>query len=261
MEHVGKACNMPQDVCLTFNNTASSLAKHNIAKEITKKEAQEILDRCVKLGLVQIGDNVQDNVNFICNCCSCCCEALLAYKKLKYNVRMESNFESVVNNDKCISCGVCIKKCPVNAISFKKNNTKGADSKDKKNVSLFIDSDICIGCGVCVRFCKNSALVMERRKTTRFTPKDSFERTIITAINNGKLQNLILDNRSIWTHKMLRRLIQIIFSLKPAKRALATNQLKSRFIHNMSKAYGATFNKLLKNPSPDYSHPELKSKK
>jgi len=100
---------------------------------------------------------------------------------------------------------------------------------------------------------------MERRKLTHFTPKDSFERIVITAINNGKLQNLIFDNRDLWTHKMLRRLIQVIFSLKPAKRALATKQLRSKFINNMAKAYGVTFNKLLRhNELPDYSHPELK---
>jgi ferredoxin len=253
MEHMGKACNMPQDVCLTFNSTASSLAKHNIAKKITKKEAHVILDKCIKLGLVQIGDNVQDDVNFICNCCSCCCEALLAYKKLKYNIRMESNFESKVNTDKCVSCGICVKKCPVNAITLKKA------SKNNKKAHISINPNICIGCGVCVRFCNSTALVMKRRNTTVFTPKDSFERIVITAINKGKLQNLIFDNRDLWTHKMLRRLIQIILSLKPAKRILATNQLQSKFIHNMSKAYGITFNKLIAhNKLPDYSHPELK---
>ena len=285
MEHVGKACDMPQDVCLTFNSTAASLAKHNIAKEITKPEAHEILDKCVNLGLVQIGDNVQDGVNFICNCCSCCCEALLAYKKLNYKMHMQSNFEAHVDNEKCTLCGVCIKRCPVGAIHFKKNvegvvdktvernseknserkiiknvvSNNEADVKLEKTISIVIDQNICIGCGVCTRFCKSSSLVMERRRETQFTPKDSFERIVITAINNGKLQNLIFDNRNLWTHRMLRRLIQIIFSLKPAKRILATNQLQSRFINRMAKAYGVTFNKLFRHDKiPDYSHQELK---
>ncbi|MFA6073189.1 MAG: 4Fe-4S binding protein [Candidatus Woesearchaeota archaeon] len=267
MEHLGKACNMPQDVCLTFNNTATSLAKHKIAKEITKKEAHEILNKSINLGLVQIGDNVQDGVNFICNCCACCCEALLAYKKLKYSVNMKSNFESIVNNKKCTRCGICIKKCPVNAISFKKikndKNTRELQiNNNKKNISLFINPNICIGCGVCVRFCKSSALTMNRRENTQFTPKDSFERVVITAINTGKLQNLIFDNRDLWTHKMLRQLLKTILSLKPAKRILATNQLQSKFINNMSKAYGNTFTKLFNDDKlPDYSHPELKANK
>lgn len=33
MEHVGKACDMPQEVCLTFNGSAESLSKHKIAKK------------------------------------------------------------------------------------------------------------------------------------------------------------------------------------------------------------------------------------
>ena len=28
MEHLGKACNAPMDICMTFNNTAASLTKH-----------------------------------------------------------------------------------------------------------------------------------------------------------------------------------------------------------------------------------------
>jgi hypothetical protein len=32
---------------------------------------------------------------------------------------------------------------------------------------------------------------MEKRKETAFVPKDGFERIVLTAINNGKLQNLI----------------------------------------------------------------------
>ena len=31
------------------------------------------LDRAEQAGLVHLTDNVQDKVNFICNCCGCCC--------------------------------------------------------------------------------------------------------------------------------------------------------------------------------------------
>jgi len=62
MEHAGEACDNPQDVCLTFNTTAKSLSTHGIAKEISKKEAHAIIKRVQDLGLVQIGDNVQEGV-------------------------------------------------------------------------------------------------------------------------------------------------------------------------------------------------------
>ena len=92
MQHVGKACRNPQDVCLTFNKSAESLSKHGVARQIDRPEAHQILDRCIRLGLVQLGDNVQEGVNWICNCCSCCCEALLSYRKLGYNARITTNF-------------------------------------------------------------------------------------------------------------------------------------------------------------------------
>ena len=35
MEHVGKGCKYPQEVCLTFNASAKTLSKHKIARDIT----------------------------------------------------------------------------------------------------------------------------------------------------------------------------------------------------------------------------------
>jgi len=57
MEHMGMACDNPQDVCLTFNDVARDLASQGIAREISKSEAHDILNLCIEKGLVQIGDN------------------------------------------------------------------------------------------------------------------------------------------------------------------------------------------------------------
>src|SRR6056297_1105096 len=34
MEHVGRACDAPMDICMTFNSSAQSLTKHGIAREV-----------------------------------------------------------------------------------------------------------------------------------------------------------------------------------------------------------------------------------
>ena len=112
MEHKGEACDKPQDVCLTFNNAAKTLIKHGIAKELTKEETHKKLQECIDLGLVQVGDNTKQGVGWICNCCGCCCEAVLAYKRLKYHKKINSNWYAKVNN-KCTGCTLCEKKCPV----------------------------------------------------------------------------------------------------------------------------------------------------
>ncbi|MEO3111352.1 (Fe-S)-binding protein, partial [Turicibacter sanguinis] len=81
MLHMNQACNAPLDVCLTFGGAAQSLIKYGYAREIDASEYLDVLERSYEYKLVQCGENVQNNPTFICNCCGCCCEALLAAKK------------------------------------------------------------------------------------------------------------------------------------------------------------------------------------
>jgi hypothetical protein len=67
MEHLGKACDAPMDICMTFNNVAKSLAKNNYARKVEVSECMELLDKAYEHNLVQCGENVKNNVSFICN--------------------------------------------------------------------------------------------------------------------------------------------------------------------------------------------------
>ena len=66
---------------MTFNTTGASLIKHNIARKVDKKEGLDLLQQAYDHNLVQFGENVRENVNFICNCCGCCCEAMIAARE------------------------------------------------------------------------------------------------------------------------------------------------------------------------------------
>jgi Pyruvate/2-oxoacid:ferredoxin oxidoreductase delta subunit len=252
MQHLGKACRNPQDVCLTFNKSAESLSKHGVARRIDQPEAHRILDQCIGLGLVQLGDNVQQGVNWICNCCSCCCEALLSYRKLGYNARITTNFVSIYAKDGCNACSACVDQCPVQAIT---------PAKDARGNDLpVIDDSRCIGCGVCVRFCQTGCLALGRRKETAFVPKDNFERFILSAAATGKLQNLLCDNYTLLSHDIMRRFFGLFLSLPPAKKILIQRQVRSRYMAALTRTGHYTVFDQLYNQGrkPDYSHPEMR---
>jgi formate hydrogenlyase subunit 6/NADH:ubiquinone oxidoreductase subunit I len=59
-----------------------------------------------------------------------------------------TNFLSVVNDDLCIGCGTCVKKCHTYAAYL--NDDKKARRKEER----------CIGCGVCAHFCPQNAISM-----------------------------------------------------------------------------------------------------
>ncbi|HNV68972.1 MAG TPA: 4Fe-4S binding protein [Candidatus Ozemobacteraceae bacterium] len=252
MEHVGKACEFPQDVCMTFNTLATSLSKHGVAREIAKGQALDILHRCMSLGLVQLGDNVQEGVNFMCHCCGCCCEALTNYERLRFAPKFASNFTATIREPSCTGCGICERKCPVKAVTIATHHGRRVAE---------INREICIGCGVCKRFCPRQSIELERLKALRFVPKDSFERHLVFNIERGCLENLILDNLEFWGHQQVRALLKAILTSAPVKKALLNHRIRSRFInliiHHTGKydLYDRLFNDGRK---VDYSHPELR---
>ena len=78
MMHLGRNCDAAMDICMTFNGTAQSLTKHSYARLVDVSEGMDILQQAYEQNLVQFGENARERVNFICNCCGCCCEAMIA---------------------------------------------------------------------------------------------------------------------------------------------------------------------------------------
>jgi ferredoxin len=99
-----------------------------------------------------------------------------------------------------------------------------------------VDEEVCLGCGVCVRNCNVDALALESRPERIMTPLTSTKRTILMAIERGKLQNLIFDNQVLWSHRALAATLGVILNLPPVKRAMASKQVKSRYLEWAEKA-------------------------
>jgi hypothetical protein len=50
------------------------------------------------------------------------------------------------------------------------------------------------------------------------------------AIERGTLQHLVFDTQALWNHRALAALLGVILKLPPLKQALASQQLKSRYL-------------------------------
>lgn len=221
MEHMGKNCDAPMDICMTFGNTADSLIRSGYAKRITAEECLELLEVAYANNLVQIGENVQNEVAFICNCCGCCCEALLAAQKFGTSQTIATTeYVPVVDPSTCVSCGKCVTACPVDALLI--------DSE-----GLQLTYDMCLGCGVCVRNCGFDALKLEKRQSRVITPVNTAHRVVLMAIDKGMLANLIFDNNALASHRMLATVLNAIIKLPPAKQVLANEQIRSKYLANM----------------------------
>lgn len=227
MMHVGRNCDAPMEICMTFNGAASSLIRHGYARAVDESEGLELLQQAYEQNLVQFGENVRERVNFICNCCGCCCEAMVAARKFgMLNPVHTSNFLPVIDEAACNGCGRCANACPVAAMSLISAN----DPHHPKARMASVTEEICLGCGVCVRTCPRKALSLRSRPARVITPLDSTHRVIVMAIERGDLQNLLFDKRVLWNHRALAALMGVVLKLPPAKQALASRQMKSRYL-------------------------------
>jgi Pyruvate/2-oxoacid:ferredoxin oxidoreductase delta subunit len=225
--HTGGACDAPLEVCMTFSETAKSLSKHGYARAIDKVEGLELLAKAKEHNLVQFGENAQEDVSFLCNCCGCCCEALQAARNFAYlNPVHTTNFLPHINEESCSGCSKCVEVCPVEAMSLVSANNP---QKPKKKIAK-LDTDRCLGCGVCVQVCQNSSLLLKSIEKRVLTPVNSAHKIVSMAIERGTLQHLIFDNQALWNHRVMATILGVILKLPPIKQALASEQIKSRYL-------------------------------
>ncbi|MCG2786581.1 MAG: 4Fe-4S dicluster domain-containing protein [Anaerolineae bacterium] len=227
MMHVDRNCDAPMDICMTFNGTAQSLTRHSYARAVDVSEGLDLLQQAYEQNLVQFGENVRENVNFICNCCGCCCEAMIAARNFgMLNPVHTSNFLPDVDESRCNGCGKCVSVCPVEAMALVSAN----NPHQPKMKKVKVDEDLCLGCGVCVRTCSRASLSLRSRPERVITPINSVHRTVMMAIERGDFQNLLFDNRVLWNHRALAAVLGVILRLPPIKQVLATRQVKSQYM-------------------------------
>lgn len=148
-------CKTASDIfrCLHFGNIGRYFIEHSLGKSISKEEAIRVLKEAEEEGLVHktFHDDfsLDKNENAICNCCKCCCILFQSYYRGIFAFHTLTSYITNLDESKCIGCGTCMEKCPIEAISL-------IDGKSYHDVNK------CIGCGVCVHHCPEHARFLTR---------------------------------------------------------------------------------------------------
>jgi len=148
---VGRGCEHTVENCITFSSSPNKFDRTDRIRAIDKDEALRILDQADEEGLVHSANNVQDGVDYICNCCACSCGVLRGiteYGSLSAIAR--SDFFVECDETECTGCGLCVDRCQFGALSI-------ADELCQ------VDLDYCFGCGLCVSACSTDALHLRKK--------------------------------------------------------------------------------------------------
>ncbi|MCP4755697.1 MAG: 4Fe-4S dicluster domain-containing protein [Proteobacteria bacterium] len=85
----------------------------------------------------------------------------------------QSNYLAATTPETCRACGLCMRRCPKDAIQLKFST----QSTNRFRKAVVVDDDLCIGCGVCVHKCKSKSLILKRIEG-RNTPPENWNELI-----------------------------------------------------------------------------------
>jgi electron transport complex protein RnfB len=149
---LGKGCDRPLEACLVFAPIKNAFDRSKVDRAITKEEALRILHKTEEAGLVHSSGNYRNGIEYICNCCTCCCGIMRGIAEFGImSAIAHSDFHIAIEDELCSGCGDCLERCQFNALSIPDGIVVANDNH-------------CMGCGLCVVVCPTDALQLKRRK-------------------------------------------------------------------------------------------------
>ena len=153
---IHKNCDNPLDTCLSVNVAADYAEKwpDQHARRVTIEESLAALRRSHEAGLVHMAYvfKGEEKPQLICSCCTCCCHTLggIVSHGIITQV-LTSKLIAEDDGEKCMDCGVCVKRCVLGARKL---------VAGKK----VYDASRCLGCGLCTTTCPTGAIKLTERK-------------------------------------------------------------------------------------------------
>lgn len=171
---LGKGCDKPVNVCMTFSEAAEYFIENGIGREISKEEALKLLDEAEEAGLVHCSMNTFSEHRIICNCCGCCCGFLRGLNDFKITTAVaKSNLYAEVDQNKCTACGTCVDRCQVGAITCEGDYS-------------VMTKELCIGCGLCISSCQSAARSFIRKSEEEWELPSEDLPNLFMDISKGK---------------------------------------------------------------------------
>lgn len=174
---IGEGCDHPVENCIVFSTKVGAFDRTPDIRSLTKDEALKILVESAEAGLVHSTNNAQQDVNYICNCCTCSCGVLrgIAEHGIKHSIA-SSDFFARVNEDLCTGCEACIERCQFHALKMDDDICK-------------VDVNFCYGCGLCVTSCPTEAISLYQKENSKAPPLNDEVWRDIREKNRSNLAN------------------------------------------------------------------------
>ncbi len=179
---IGEGCEHERMNCLNFAPVEGAFATTPHVRSISKDEALRILREAEEEGLVHCVSNRQQDLYYVCNCCSCCCGIMRGMIEFgQHHALARSDFFCTVDAEACTGCESCVERCAFGALSVPEE-------------VCVVDLERCMGCGLCASECPSDALHLRRRAPEEVAapPADNKQWMAARAAERGvPLENLL----------------------------------------------------------------------
>jgi electron transport complex protein RnfB len=165
--HPHRECDVPNEKCIVVGRTAQYHLNRGDGKKLSLEEALDLVNELDKYPVVHLTLN-QKSVNLLlCNCHSCCCNAISPMmEQNKYRLTQgiaKSRFQAAVDLEKCRGCKTCLDRCHFKAAQMKHYPEFGEER-------AYIDPEKCMGCGSCVVSCPVGVRTMKLVRPAQHIP-------------------------------------------------------------------------------------------